>query len=280
MARRTDRRTGVGTILAGIALASSALLPAFCPPPASGAQAKTGDVTIGTRYVFTSGSLKGEVPVRVHLPATSPKKGEGPPPVLYLLEIADDFVYASATADFLARCGRVPGLVVVAVDVDRLSGPPQGMIDFLDKDLIPFVERTAGAGPRRVLFGHSGRSFAALFILLERPDLFDGYICAGLGLTWPLEKGRLDFSALAEKRWAGLAALPKSLVFSLGDEEKFFPGVERFVSVLKAKAPSGLRWTYLRLPGEDHESTKLKTLYQGLEFVFGTGTKPEERTGE
>lgn len=22
-------------------------------------------------------------------------------------------------------------------------------------------------------------------------------------------------------------------------------------------------------PGEDHESTKLKTLYQGLEFIFG-----------
>jgi hypothetical protein len=40
------------------------------------------------------------------------------------------------------------------------------------------------------------------------------------------------------------------------------------MSVLKAKAPADLRWTYLQMPGDDHNSTKLKTLYQGLEFVF------------
>lgn len=91
---------------------------------------------------------------------------------------------------------------------------------------------------------------------------------AGLGLTWPLEEGRMDFAALAEARWAGVTSLPKALVFSLGDEDKFYAGVERFSGVLKAKAPAGLRWTYLRLPGEDHGSTKLRTLYQGLEFVF------------
>lgn len=247
--------------------AALALVLALVPAAPARAQAPAGDVTIGKRYVFTSAYVKGDIPVRIHLPA-APPEGGARPPVLYVLEIADDFVYASATADFLAACGRIPGLAVVAVDVDKLTGPPQGMIDFLDKELIPFVERTAGAGPRRILFGHSGRSFAALFILLNRPELFEGYICAGLGLTWPLEKGRMDFSALAEARWAGLASLPKALVFSLGDEDKFFAGVERFAGVLKAKAPADLRWTYLRLPGEDHGSTKLKTLYQGLEFVF------------
>ena len=78
----------------------------------------------------------------------------------------------------------------------------------------------------------------------------------------------MDFSAMAEDRLAKLKTLPKSFVFSLGDEEKFFAGVERFMSVLKAKAPTDLRWTYIQMPGDDHNSTKLKTLYQGLEFVF------------
>jgi enterochelin esterase-like enzyme len=271
MERNTRRRMTGRIGLAGLGLAGFALVLAVGTPPGSAAQSKTGEVSIGTKYVFTSAYVKGEIPVRVHLPA-SPGKGGTPPPVLYLLEIADDFPYASATADFLARCGRIPGLIVVGVDVDKLSGPPQGLIDFLDKELVPFVEKTAGAGPRRLLFGHSGRSFAALFILLNRPDLFEGYICPGLGLTWPLEPGRIDFAALAEARLAKLSSLPKTLVFSLGDEEKFFPGIERFIAVLKAKAPSDFRWTYLRMPGEDHGSTKLKTLYQGLEFIFGAGT--------
>jgi uncharacterized protein len=250
------------------ALAALSLVLAVAPPPARGAQTAVGEVSIGTRYVFTSPGLEGEIPVRIHLPSVKDPKG-APPPVLYLLEIADDFVYASATADFLARCGRIPGLVVVGIDVDKLFGPPQGLIEFLAKELIPFVEKTAGGGPRRILFGHSGRSFAALFVLLNRPEMFDDYICPGLGLTWPLEKGRLDFYALAQDRLGKFTSLPKTFVFSLGDEDKFYAGIERFIAVLKDRAPADLRWTYLHLPGEDHESTKLKTLYQGLEFIFG-----------
>ncbi|HSA96872.1 MAG TPA: alpha/beta hydrolase-fold protein [Acidobacteriota bacterium] len=267
MERKPVRKTLAGRVRKGLAGPVLALILTLGLAAGLRAQAKAGDVSIGTRYIFTSDHLKGEIPVRVHLPATLPA-GAPPPPTLYVLEIADDFTYAAATADFLARCGRIPGLIVVAVDVDKLSGLPQGMIDFLDKELIPFVERTAGAGPRRILFGHSGRSFAALFILLNRPELFEGYICASLGLTWPLEKGRMDFAAMAEDRWSQRPSLPKALVFSLGDEEKFTAGIERFTSVLKSKAPSDLRWTYLHLPGEDHDSTKLKTLYQGLEFIF------------
>ncbi len=272
MEQRKRRRVLGRRHLFGPVLAAFAIALAIGPPPVSAAQSKAGDVSIGTKYLFASAYVKGEIPVRVHLP-TGPGKESAPPPVLYVLEIADDFPYASATADFLAHCDRIPGLVVVGVDVDKLSGPPQGMIAFLDKELIPFVEKTTGAGPRRILFGHSGRSFAALFILLNRPDLFDGYICPGLGLTWPLEPGRMDLAALAEGRLAKLSTLPKTLVFSLGDEEKFFPGIERFIAVLKAKAPPDFRWTYLQMPGEDHESTKLKTLYQGLEFIFSAGSK-------
>ncbi len=270
MERSTRRRMSVLRSL-GILAAGLILVPTILADPVSvTAQTKTSDVSIGTRYLFTFPAIQVEIPVRVHLPASREAKS-APPPTLYVLEIADDFVYASAVADFLARCGRIPGLVVVGVDVDKLSGPPQSMIDFLDKELIPFVEKTAGAGPRRIVFGHSGRSFAALFMLLNRPDLFDGYICPGLGLSWPVEKGRLDFTAMAEQRWAQTKSLPKSFLFSLGDEDRFYAGIEHFTAMLNAKAPKDFRWKYLHFPGEDHESTKLKTLYQGLEFVFGAG---------
>lgn len=247
--------------------AAAALVLGFAALSSASAQAKIGDVSIGTRFVFRSAHLEGDIPVRIHLPPGY-ESGASRSPVLYLLDIANDFVFASASADFLAGCGRIPGLIVVSIDVDKLAGPPQGMIGFMEKELFPYVERTYRTEPRRILYGHSGRSFAALFILLNGPGMFEGYICPGLGLSWPVEQGRMDFSAMAAERLAGLKSLPKSFVFSLGDEEKFFAGIERFISVLKDKAPSDLRWTYLQMPGEDHNSTKLKTLYQGLEFVF------------
>lgn len=252
------RQTAAALVLALIALSSAS------------AQTRVGDVSIGTRFAFKSAHLEGDIPVRIHLPPGY-ESGAARYPVLYMLDIAGDFVFASASADFLAACGRIPGLVVVDIDVDKLAGPPQGMIAFIEKELFPYVERTYRTEPRRILYGHSGRSFAALYILLNRPELFEAFICPGLGLTWPVEKGRMDFSAMAAERLAGLKTLPKSFVFSLGNEPKFFAGIERFMAVLKEKAPADLRWEYIPMPGDDHASTKLKTLYQGLEFIFRKG---------
>ena len=257
------------TIHALAALLGAAV--ALSAPSTAPCQTKTGDVPIGASYVFRSTHLQGEIPVRIHLPSDY-AKGESRYPVLYLLDIANDFVFASASADFLAQSGRIPSLIVVSIDVDKLSGSPQDMVDFLDKDLLPYVDRTWRTAPRRILYGHSGRSFAAFFMMLNRPELFEGYICPGFGVTWPVEQGRADLAAMAEERFAKMTSLPKAFVFSVGDEPKFYAGIERFQSILKAKAPADFRWTYIHMPGDDHTSTKLKTLYQGLEFMFKTGS--------
>ncbi len=258
-----QRRFKLGKVSAGIlGLMALAALPAVL-----GAQTKTGDVVIGAQYVFKSASIEGDIPVRIHMPADY-EDGKKAYPVLYMLEIADDFEFASTAADFLAACGRIPGLIVVSVDVDKLSGPPAAMIAFLDKELFPYVERTYRTLSRRVLYGHSGRSFAALFILINRPELFDDFICPGVGLSWPVEAGRFDFSTKMAELLTRAPSFPKTLVLSLGDEKKFFAGVDHFVSVLKEKAPKDFRWTYLQFPEDDHNSTKLKTLYHGLEFIF------------
>jgi len=262
--KRGERR-GRGIILGLLGLALSAALPA-----ALGAQTRTGDVVIGARYVFKSAAIEGDIPVRIHLPAGY-EDGRASYPVLYMLEIADDFTFASTAADFLAACGRIPGLIVVSVDVDKLSGPPAAMIAFLEKDLFPYVEKSFRTRPRRILYGHSGRSFAALFILLNRPELVDDLICPGAGLSWPVEAGRFDFSARMAELLAGKTTFPKTLVLSLGDEKKFFAGVDHFVSILREKAPKDFRWAYWQFPGDDHNSTKLKTLYRGLEFIFKSG---------
>ncbi len=234
------------------------------------AQTKTGNVILGGQYVFKSKSLAGEIPVRIHLPADY-EDGKNAYPVLYMLEIANDFSFASTTADFLAACGRIPGLIVVSIDVDKLTGPPAGMIAFLEKDLFPYVENTFRTQPRRVLYGHSGRSFAALFILINRPDMFADFILPGLGLTWPPEAGRLDFAAKISELLDKSASFPKTMVLSLGDEKKFLAGIDHFLSILRAKAPKDFRWVYLPYPDDDHVSTKLKTVYQGLEFIFKPG---------
>lgn len=238
------------------------MLAAPCFP-----QQKTGDVLIGSTYSFSPKNIQGRIDVSLHFPEDYEKSG-AKYPVLYLLDVEKDFVFGSAVADFLASNERIPGLVVVGVFLGNASGPPPQLIAFFENELFPFVEKNARVEPCRVLYGHSARSFATLFVLLNRPDLFYGYIGAGLGLTSPPWTTAIDLVKLAEAKLSETKSLKKSFYFVLGNEQPFFSGVGKFVEILKAKAPKDFDWKYENMPDDDHFSNKLKTLYFGLEYVF------------
>jgi hypothetical protein len=53
-----------------------------------------------------------------------------------------------------------------------------------------------------------------------------------------------------------------------GNEPRFYPGIAHFIAMLKKDAPADFRRTYHHLRNEDHGSTKPRTLYEGLEFIF------------
>jgi tetratricopeptide (TPR) repeat protein len=251
-----------------LAICGTILMAVLAVFPKGGpAQTRTGDVIVGSTYSFASKFLNAEVPVSIHLPQGY-DKGDARYPVLCLFDFGNDFQFAGPVTDFLQATGRVPGLIVVAIAVDNLTGSPQAMLGFLEKELFPYVEKEYRTQPCRLLYGHSGRSFAALFVLLSRPDLFYAYICPGLGLTDPPFPGARDFVSLASAKLSNIPSLPKSLYFSLGDERPFLAGVGKFMEVLKAKAPKDFEWKFAHMENDDHFSTKLKTLYEGLEFAF------------
>jgi predicted alpha/beta superfamily hydrolase len=231
------------------------------------AQIKTKDIVIGSSYSFIPKNIEGTIELSVHLPAGYEASTEKYP-TLYLLDTDQDFVFGSAVADFLADNDRIPGLVVVGVFLGKASGAPPALIAFLENELFPFVEKNYKVEPCRILYGHSARSFATLYILLNRPDFFYGYICAGFGLTSPPWTTAIDLVKLSETKISEMKTLKKSLYFALGNEQPFFPGVRKFMDILTAKAPKDLDWNYENMPNDDHFSNKLKTLYNGLEFVF------------
>lgn len=230
-------------------------------------QEKTGDVVVGSVYTFSPKNIEGKIDVSVHLPADYEKSGEKYP-VLYLLDVEKDFTFGSAVADFLAANDRIPGLIVIGLFLGNASGPPPQLIAFLENEVFPFIEKGYRVQPCRVLYGHSARSFATLFVLLNRPDLFYGYIGAGLGLTSPPWTTAIDLVKLSEVKIAEMKSLKKSFFFVLGNEQPFYPGIQRFMDILKTKAPQDLDWKYENMPDDDHFSNKLKTLYEGLEHVF------------
>jgi predicted alpha/beta superfamily hydrolase len=260
------KKNGCDWLLWALLFVLLPFIPAF-------SQEKTGDIVIGSTYSFSPKNIEGRIDISVHLPADYEKSGEKYP-VLYLLDVEKDFVFGSAVADFLAANDRIPGLIVVSLYLGNASGAPPQLIAFLEKEVFPFIETNCRVQPCRVLYGHSARSFATLFVLLNRPDLFYGYIGAGLGLTSPPWTTAIDLVKLADAKLSEMKTLKKSFFFVLGNEKPFYPGVQRFVDILKTKAPQDLDWKYENMPDDDHFSNKLKTLYEGLEHVFGSWRLP------
>jgi predicted alpha/beta superfamily hydrolase len=199
-------------------------------------------------------------------------------PVLFILDGFANFHHATATVDFLSRNGRIPRMIVIGipnvartrdltpthVEDRETSGGGEEFLRFIGEELVPFVDGRYRTQPYRVVFGHSlGGTFAA-YALFTDPEVFGGYIAASPALDWDDS----HVVGLAERTLAAGPDLEKSLFITLGDEPDYVDALDRFTRLLEKSKLSGLRWEYAVMEDDDHMSTPLKSLYQGLEMVF------------
>ena len=207
-------------------------------------------------------------------------------PLLILTDGLTHFQHASASADFLSSAGRIPQMIVVGIpNVDRRrdltpthieeresSGGGDAFLKFIAEELIPYIEEHYRTQPYRVLFGHSLGGLLAVHALSTRPDVFDGYIAASPYLQY--DDGHVVDEAA--KFLEGKPDLRNSLFLSVGDEPEYQAALERLTGMLGKSGESGLRWEYVVMEDDDHMSTPLKSIYQGLEMIFAGWRLPDD----
>jgi len=146
-----------------------------------------------------------------------------------------------------------------------LSGGADRFLQFLSTELIPYVDKVYPTTGRNSLFGHSYAGMFALYAFLTRPAAFDHYIASDPALWW--NDGFVD--RLASEKLGGLRGAGKTLFIGgrAGGIHQAF-GIARMESLLRAKAPSSLRWQSVANRDEDHGSVRLKNIYDGLKFTY------------
>ena len=175
-------------------------------------------------------------------------------PVIYLLDGGAHFLHTVATMDLLSRRDKMPYSLVVGIEnPDRgrdltavaVPGRPSGgadhFLDFIESELIPFVEKSFPAAPHRTLIGHSlGASFV-LHALVERPDLFDAAIAISPAITNDERTG--EGQASFSKRMGAAFADRESQLFSLfvtmsdGEELEWETDLVAITDLLERDAP-------------------------------------------
>lgn len=211
-------------------------------------------------------------------------------PVLYILDGRTHFHHATGAVNFLSVYGKIPDMIVVSIiNVDRnrdfspvhdetipTSGGAEKFLGFLSEELIPNMDNDYRTSGFNVLMGHSFGGTFAVYSLLTKPEVFDGYIAISPYLHYA-------DNYLVKESEVSLKPYKKSRKFfymTVGDEPDYFDPLEAFSSSMRDKTKGTVDFQYVKMLAEDHASVPYISLFNGIRFIFSDYQLPRETFGE
>ena len=244
---------------------------------------------LGTQHILKSEILQEDRPIIISLP-NGYKDSEAHYPVLYLLDGLQNIKHEVGTVELLTASGIIPPMIIVAIEsLDRArdltpsnagedvqggtdTGIPQSggapkFLQFLERELIPYVESNFRTHPFRLLEGHSFGGLFSTYALMNKPELFNAFIIQAPALWWNKE----EMTGQAKEFFKSKISLDKSVYFGTGGAEGWGMRQElvRYVDVVKQNTPKNFRWKHEEIVGDEvHDDSRLLLNYYGLKFVF------------
>ncbi|MFA9390011.1 MAG: alpha/beta hydrolase-fold protein [Prolixibacteraceae bacterium] len=207
-------------------------------------------------------------------------------PILYLLDGRTHFQHACGAVNFLSNMDIIPQTIVIAIhNVDRnrdfspvhdeqipTSGGAEKFLDFIDKELTPYIHKNFRASNFSLLMGHSFGGTFATYALLTKPELFDGFIAIS-----PYLHFKADYLVKeAETKLKAEYKPEKYFYQTVGNEPDYFDALAQFSSLVKKKCDHSIHFEYEMLKKENHATIPYPGLYNGLRFVFADWQLPPE----
>ena len=245
-------------------------------------QIKTEPTTVSTGVSFTlhSKALDEDRIVMIGLP-DGYEKSTKKYPVFYLLDGQWSFSFTKQMIDWVSRprYGMMPEIILVSLNTggdnrtrdltptqdknNKSGGGADKLYQFIQEELIPFVDKNYRTYNYRVL---GGTSFGGVFVMnafYRDPQFFNGYISLSPSMWW-------DNKILLDRTKDLLIKNPtihNRLYLSLANEGTGM-GVDSLSSILKKYAPKDLIWKYDKHSDEVHETVSYKGYWDGMKFMF------------
>jgi hypothetical protein len=229
----------------------------------------------GKAFTIDSAILGEQRKINIAFPASyASSSRDRKYPVTIVLDGEVSLPTVASVADELTRNGQIPEMILVAIEnTDRLHDlTPPGLsvsgssvaeggdkfLDFVERELLPEVDRQfRGAGPR-VFIGHSSGGILATYVAATRST----YRCV-VALDTPIHLGENWLAKQLTER-AKSGAGPVRYV----SYEARFGWTDETWKALVAAAPVSWKLHREKLPRESHESMPMLGMYLGLREVF------------
>lgn len=206
-------------------------------------------------------------------------------PVVYMLDAhAPQNAMMAGMLDAQAWGGTMPEMILVGIQntnrnrdltptkTEQRAGSGGGdkFLEFIEKEVVPTVEKNYRTQPFRVFAGHSLGGLTAVYAFLSRPDLFNAYIAAS-----PVLHYDNDFAIKrAEEVFKQNKDWKKTMFIALGDEPAYTKGFNSFQDLLKKTKPKNFEYEFRQFPEDNHGSVVLPAYYAGLRKVFNGWQPP------
>ncbi len=240
----------------------------------------------------------------VHVPdeTTGALFGKSSYPVLYLLDGPGHFHAVTGLLKNLGGNGIVPEMVVVGIPntdrtrdltpshVDEMfgdssfvktSGGGDKFLEFMEKELIPYVEEKYPVTGYRTLVGHSFGGLTAIHALFSQAHLFSNYVAIDPSMWWDdwllvnkadavLEgsslEGRSLFMGVANTMEEGMDM--DQVKEDTARSSNHIRSILSLIEKLEEKQDSPLEFAWAYYENDDHGSVPLITEYDALRFLF------------
>jgi predicted alpha/beta superfamily hydrolase len=239
---------------------------------------------VGQTVEIYSNILKEKREIYIYTPVDY-HQPENRYPVLYVLDGEVNFFFSAAVVNFLSRSQRIPRMIVVGIpNTDRTrdftpthtsqrqnSGGANKFLDFLGEELFPYIDNTYRTHPYRILFGHSLCGMFSIYTLFTKPYMLNSILAGSPGLMYDNEFVTDTIESILDVN----NSFDNSLYITLGDEPAYTNSLTKLSEILSSKTQN-LNWVLSIRENEDHRSVPLKTLYDGLEFIYSDWQPSED----
>ncbi|WP_395377196.1 alpha/beta hydrolase-fold protein [Marinicella sp. W31] len=240
---------------------------------------------------ITSKILNEERPIVIMLPAKYDASHKLD--VLYLTDAEMFQQYVVNILEFQHENNLVPPQIVVGIpniwewpnltrdrdltpveniELPVVSGKADQFQDFIEQELIPYIDKKYPNNNKRTLLGHSYGGLFALYTFLTRPDLFDSYIASDPSCYFVNHY----ITSIAKKHLKQHNYVNKTVfIGGRSGQQHHDMGTQAFIAEIKQHTPKNLVWQDQQYKDEHHGSVRFKGFYDGLKFTFYGHNKDE-----
>ena len=151
------------------------------------------------------------------------------------------------------------------------SGGAEKFLSFIETELIPMIEATYRTQPYRIIAGHSLGGLFVVNALVERPELFNGYVAASPYLHW--DNGFVE--KRAREKLKNLKGKKRVLFAALGDEAEYLTAFNRFHDFLRSVGDGKIDFEFRQYKDESHGSIVLPAYLAGIRRIY-RGWEPSQ----